>query len=65
LSKLTSGGNSPGWVDDVNSLVASKNGQYQEYIMPPLPGPGYYGAYSAVFASPSVAAYSNGVIKLN
>ena len=33
--------------------------------MPPIPGPGYYGAYSAFFASPSVPAYKSGVIKLN
>ena len=65
LSNLTSGGNSPGWVDDVSSLVESKNGLYQEYIMPPIPGPGYFGAYSGFFASPSVPAYSNGVVKLN
>ena len=65
LSNLTSGGNSPGWVDDVSSLVESKNGQDQEYIMPPIPGPGYYGGNSAFFASPAVPVYSNGVIKLN
>ena len=49
LANLTSGGNSPGWVDDVSSLVQRKNGQDQEYIMPPHSRPGYYGAYSARF----------------
>jgi hypothetical protein len=62
LTNLTTGGVSPGWVDDVSSLVESKIGQYQEYIMPPLPGD--YGAYSSVFANPSVPEYGNGVIKL-
>jgi hypothetical protein len=63
LTNLTSGGNSPGWVDDVSSLVQRKNGQDQEYIMPPLPG--LYGAYGAFFARPSVPANANSVIKLN
>ena len=35
--------NSPAWVDDVTDLVQKKNGRDQEYIMPPIPGPGYYG----------------------
>ena len=65
LTNLTSGGNSPGWVDDVSSLVQSKNGQDQEFIMPPIPGPGTTARMSAFFASPSVPAYANGVIKLN
>jgi hypothetical protein len=62
LTNLTTGGNSPGWVDDVSSLVQSQNGHDQEYIMPPLPGD--YGAYSEVLANPSVPTYNNGVIKL-
>lgn len=56
---------SPGWVDDVAALVQRRNDRDQEYIMPPIPGPGYYGGVSSVFRNPSVPAYSNGVVKLN
>ena len=62
LTEVPPGGPGPAWVDDVSSLVQSKNGQMQEYIMPPLPG--LYGAYSSVLPDPSVPAYGNGVINL-
>ena len=55
---------SPGWVDDVTDIVQKRNGRDQEFIMPPIPGPGYYGGVSSVFLNPSVPRYSNGVIKL-
>jgi len=51
------------WVDDVSTLVKRKNGSDQEYIMSPLPG--FYGAYSAFLANPSVPMYANGVINLD
>ena len=65
LTNTTAGGNSPAWVNDVSSLDQRQNGRDQEYIMPPIPGSGYYGAYSAFFPSPFVPAFSNGVIKLH
>jgi hypothetical protein len=65
LIETPPGGAGPRWFDDVRSLVERKNGRDQEHIVPPIPGPGYHGAYSAYFASPTVLAYSNGVIKLN
>ena len=55
---------SPAWVDDVTDIVQKRNGRDQEYIMPPIPGPGYYGGVSSVFLNPAVPVYSNGVIKL-
>lgn len=49
------------FVNDVTSLVQSKNGSIQEYIMPSQL-PGRYGAESAFFASSGLPTYANGVI---
>jgi hypothetical protein len=34
---------SHGWVDDVTDLVQRTKDRDEEYIMPPIPGPGYDG----------------------
>ncbi|MFM7290237.1 MAG: hypothetical protein ACKO6B_03275 [Planctomycetia bacterium] len=58
------------WVDDVTSLVRSRNGSFQEYIMPPIPAvtpgsTGNYGANAAFFINQALPATSKGVIQLN
>ena len=52
----------PSWVNNVTALIQSANGADQEYSLPPLSG--FYGAYSAFFASSQLPTYRNGVIKL-
>jgi len=58
------------WVDDVTSLVRTRNGSFQEYIMPPIPAvtpgsTGNYGANAAFFINQALPATSKGVIQLN
>ena len=58
------------WVADVTSLVQSRDGSFQEYIMAPIPAvtsgdTGFYGAYAGFFQNPALPTYSNGVIQLD
>jgi len=58
------------WVDDVTSLVRTRNGSFQEYIMPPIPAvtpgsTGNYGANAAFFINQALPATSQGVVRLN
>jgi len=63
LTSFTNAEGGPGWVDDVSTLVQSKNGSDQEYIMPPLPGD--FGAYSSFQFNPALPMDANGVINLS
>ncbi len=60
--QLVNNSPNPAWVDDVSALVQKKSGFDQEYILPPLPG--LYGTYSDFVVNPSLATYSNGVVKI-
>jgi hypothetical protein len=66
------------FVDQVVSYVEKPNGQTREFILPSIPSdvgpfasiPGaknvnLYGANAAFFASPDLATYSNGILKLD
>ena len=58
------------WIDEVTSLVQSRDGAFQEYSMSPIlpvtpDGTGYYGASSAFFRNQALPAYRNGVLRLN
>jgi hypothetical protein len=58
------------WVADVTSLVQSRDGSFQEYIMAPIPtvvpgDTGFYGAYAGFFQNSALPTYSNGVIQLD
>lgn len=58
------------WTDNVTSLVESRDGAMQEYIMSPIPavtagGTGDYGAYAGFFQNQALPTYCNDVIQLN
>jgi len=58
------------WIHDVTSLVRTRNGSFQEYIMPPIPAvtpgsTGNYGANAAFFINQALPGTSKGVIQLN
>lgn len=58
------------WVDNVTSLVRSRDGSFQEYSMSPIPavtagGTGYYGAGANFFNNQALSTRRNGVISLN
>jgi hypothetical protein len=58
------------WVDDVTSLVQDRNGNFQEYIMSPIPAvtagsTGFYGANAAFFRNQALPTSCNYVIELS